>query len=387
MSGQPPLFTRPFVALGIAELAYFTGAGLEIPILPLFASGPLGANEIGVGVAFGAFSVTALILRPIAGRTADRRGRRPLLIGGALLFATATAAHAIAPNLAVLVGLRLVLGIAEAFFFVAGFAMLADLAPKERAGEALSFNSLALYTGIAIGPSIGEWLLDTGGFTVAWLGGAGLALLAGLIAITIPERWVPAPVEEPMPPLIHRGAIGPSLGLLTAVAGMAGFFAFVRLYAPKVGLDGAGLVLLVFGFTVVGCRIAFAKLPDRVAPFRLASAALGLVAVGLLVTSVVQNAAGLVGGSAVMAVGIAFVTPATFACIIQRVTQADRGAAMGTVSVFLDIGFGGGPMLLGIVAGAAGIPAAFAVAALVAAAGALGTGFAAWSRRAAPTVA
>lgn len=338
-------------------------------------------------MAFGAFSVTALLLRPIAGRTADRRGRRPLMIGGALLFALATAAHALAPNLAVLIGLRLVLGVAEAFFFVAGFAMLADLAPKERAGEALSFNSLALYTGVAIGPSIGEWLQATGGFTVAWLGAAALALAAGLIAITIPERWVPAPVEEPTPPLIHRGAIGPSLGLLTGVAGMAGFFAFVRLYAPEIGLEGAGLVLLVFGFTVVACRIVFATLPDRVPPFRLAAAALGLIAVGLAVTSLVPSPVGLVGGAAVMAVGVAFVTPAFFACLLQRVSSSERGAAMGTVSVFLDIAFGGGPMVLGLVAAAAGIPVAFGVAALVAATGAVGTGYVALARRPAPTVA
>jgi MFS family permease len=384
---RPRLFTPAFVALGIAELAYFTAGGLEIPILPLFAAGPLGANEIGVGVAFGAFSVTALILRPIAGRTVDRRGRRPLLIGGALLFAATTAAHALAPNLAVLVGLRLVLGVAEAFFFVAGFALLADLAPKERAGEALSFNSLAIYTGIAIGPSIGEWLLGAGGFTVAWLGGAALALLAGLIAVTIPERWSPPSVEEPTPPLIHRGAIGPSLGLLSGVAGMAGFLAFVRLYAPELGMDGAGVVLLVFGFTVVGCRIAFAKLPDRVPPFRLGAAALALIAIGLLITSVVQTSVGLVAGSAVMAVGIAFVTPAMFAGLLKRLAPSERGAAMGTVSVFLDIAFGGGPMVLGVIAGLAGIPAAFGAAALVAAVGALGTGFAAFARRPAPKVA
>jgi MFS family permease len=48
--------------------------------------------------------------------------------------------------------LRLLLGMAEALYFVAGFAALADLAPPGRAGEAQSFNSLAVYVGIATGP-------------------------------------------------------------------------------------------------------------------------------------------------------------------------------------------------------------------------------------------
>src|SRR5664279_5260550 len=55
-----------------------------------------------------------------------------------------------------LLGLRVLLGVAEAAFFVAGVAALADLAPAERLGEALSYNSLGLYLGITAGPALGD---------------------------------------------------------------------------------------------------------------------------------------------------------------------------------------------------------------------------------------
>lgn len=181
------LFTPAFALLAFCELAYFSAAGLTIPLTPLFAEGPLGADELWVGITVGAFSVTAVALRPFAGRTSDRRGRRPLLIGGALLCALAMAAHAVTTELAMLIVLRLVLGVAEAFYFVAGISALADMAPRGRAGEAISFNSLALYLGVALGPLLGEALLDVGGFELAWLGGAGLILLATLLALGISE--------------------------------------------------------------------------------------------------------------------------------------------------------------------------------------------------------
>ena len=60
--------------------------------------------------------------------------------------------------------LRLVLGVAEAAFFVASFAALADLAPPDRIGEALSYNSLGLYLGLALGPPLGEVVVRTAGF-------------------------------------------------------------------------------------------------------------------------------------------------------------------------------------------------------------------------------
>lgn len=368
------LFTPAFIALALADLAYFTAAGLLIQVTPLFASGPLGADAVGVGIAVGAFSVTALVLRPWAGRESDRRGRRPLLVAGALLCAVAIAAHTLTTALPLLIGLRLVLGVAEALFFVAGFALLADLAPPNRAGEALSFNSLALYLGIAFGPSLGELLIGIGGFNLAWMGGAALSLAAAVLALRLPKGQTRPADLEGQAPLIHRGVVWPSVGLFAGVAAMSGFLAFVAIYGrDDLEMGGSGGVLLVFGLTVVGCRIAFAKLPDRVPPYRLAGAALAAISVGLAIAGTVTSVAGLIAGAAIMGVGVAFVTPAFFAAMMARVRPSERGAAFGTVSIFLDLAFGGGPVLIGLIADAAGIPAAFLLAALVPAVGAVGT--------------
>lgn len=370
------LFTPAFITLGICELAYFLAAGLTIPLTPLFAEGPLGADELWVGITVGAFSATALVLRPFAGRTADRRGRRWLLIGGALLAAAILAATAFTTSLAVMVVLRLLLGVAEAFFFVAGFAALADLAPPGRTGEALSFNSLALYLGIALGPALGEWLLDAGGFTVAWLGGAGLGLAAAGLAVLLPETGTRDATDSGPMPIIHPAAIGPGLALCAGIVAMGGFLGFAALHVRDLGMASSGPVLLAFGLAVVGCRIFFAKLPDRVPPFRLGAIALTLTAAGMGGAALLDNVPGLLASAVVMGIGVAFITPAMFGAIVRRVRPTERGSALGTASVFIDIGLGGGPILVGFVAGFASIPLGFAAAAGVAALGAIGAALA-----------
>jgi MFS family permease len=370
-----PLFTRPFVQLAICELAYFTAAGLTIPITPLFAEGPLGASELWVGITVGAFSVSTVLLRPWAGRAVDRRGRRPLLIGGALLCALTLAAHAFTGTLPVLIALRLVLGVAEAFFFVAAFAALADLAPPGRAGEALSFNSLALYLGIALGPVLGEQLLDLGGFTAAWIGGAVLAVLATALAALLPETAPERAADAPPTPLVHSAAIGPGLAIFFGTAAMGGFLAFVALHAADLGLEGSASVLLLFGLVVVICRVALARLPDRVAPSRMIAIALGLAAVGMGLVAIFANTVGLLVGAAVLGVGIAFLTPAVFAATLARVPAAERGSATATVSIFIDVAFGVGPILVGFVAGLATIAAGFAVVGALAGVAAVGVVF------------
>src|SRR5690606_18746201 len=97
-----------------------------------------------------------------------------LLVGGALLGAVLMFLTAFAQTLPAIVVLRLGIGVAEAAFFVASFAALADLAPPSRMGEALSYNSLGLYLGLSIGPPLGELLVASSGYTAAWYGAAVL---------------------------------------------------------------------------------------------------------------------------------------------------------------------------------------------------------------------
>src|SRR5690606_6525170 len=52
------LFTSAFVLLSVADLAYFTAAGVAIYTLPSYVTGPVGSGKAGAGLAFGAFAVT-----------------------------------------------------------------------------------------------------------------------------------------------------------------------------------------------------------------------------------------------------------------------------------------------------------------------------------------
>jgi predicted MFS family arabinose efflux permease len=368
----PPLWTRGFVALGVADLAYFTSVGVAIYTLPLYATGPIGADEAGAGLAFGAFGVTALLCRPIAGRLSDVHGRKPLLVVGALLAAVGMLLLPYVDSLAAVVAVRLLQGVAEASFFVAGFALLADLAPPQRLGEALSYNSLGLYLGIAFGPPLGEVVVETWGFTEAWWVAGLLAVAAAVIV-----RWVPEVMGEEggdgHGKLIHRPGIPASLGFFTSLAAISGFLAFASLWSEEVGLDNTSLALVVYGSVVVVCRVVFAKVPDRLPSLPLATASLVAIAVGLAVLVAVQTEAGLLTGVVIMAVGVTFSTPAFFAAIFATATPAERGAAAGTASAFIDLGLGFGPIALGLVAREQGLSWAFGVGCAIALVGAAWT--------------
>ena len=362
---QESLLTRDFVMLGVADLAYFTSIGVAILALPLTVTGPVGSDEAGAGLAFGAFGLTALVCRPFVGRLSDEHGRRPLMLAGALLCALGMVLMPLVDALAWVVALRLLQGVAEAAFFVAAFALLADLAPPSRMGEALSYNSLGLYLGIAFGPPLGELVADGLGLGAAWYAATVLAVLAAGLTMLLaePER---SEDSDGHGRLIHRPAVGLSLGFLASLAAISGFLAFAALHSADIGMSNTSLALFVYGCVVVFCRVAFARLPDRLPSLPLAAASLVIIGLGLGVMALWQSSVGLLAGVVVMAVGVTFATPAFFSAIFATARPSERGAAAGTASAFIDVGLGLGPVLMGLVADAHGIPWAFGVGAGIA---------------------
>jgi MFS family permease len=366
---RPTLFTRAFLTVAVAELAYFTADGVLLPALPRYVEGPLGGGDIGVGLVIGAFSVSAFFLRPWAGRIGDRQGRRILMVAGGSIFAVSVVGYLVATSIPVLAAMRLLTGVGEALFFVGALSANVDLAPPERRGEAFSFASLALYIGIGAGPFIGEAVIEAWGFRAAWLVAIGLALVAVALSLRLPSMKPEGPESSERHRLVHPAGLLPGVVLLAAIWGMAGFLAFVPLYALDLGMGGAGLVLGLFSGIVVVIRSVGARIPDRIGASRATRIALVLSASGLTMIGLWRTPAGLVAGTIVMAVGVALFTPALFSVAVEGIPANERGAVMGTTSAFLDLAFGLGPATLGFVAAGIGRPGTFLAGGIVALAG------------------
>jgi MFS family permease len=364
------LITPAFVLVGVATLAYFTADGLLLPAVPLYVEGPLGGGDVAVGITVGAFSVTALLLRPWAGRLGDRRGRRLLMVVGGATVGLSVAGYALATSVPVLTALRLVSGVGEAFFFTGAAAAVADMAPEERRGEAVSFFSLALYVGIGVGPLLGEASIETLGFGATWLFGGALGLIAAALALGVPEtRAEDAGTGPRSSRLIHPSALLPGTVLLASVMGMAGYFAFLPLHALDVGLGGSRFVFMLYSGIVVVIRSVGARIPDVLGPERTSRISLLSSAVGLAVVALWRAPAGVLVGTSVFAVGSALAFPGLMVLALRGTSAGERGSVLGTFTAFVDLGFGLGPAMLGAVAEAAGYGGAFGAASIAAVAG------------------
>jgi MFS family permease len=357
--------TKAFVLTMLAEFALCTSVGMLLAIVPVYADDELGVGSFGVALAVAAVSPMVLVCQPIAGRYADRNGRRTPVVAGGVVAALAIAAYVVAHSLPLLVLLRLLTGAGEAMLLVGAATMITDLAPTERRGEALSLFSLGLWGGLALGPILGELTLGDARFDAVWLLASGCCLVSAVIGLALPET-APAKAATSDHPsrLIHPAAIGPGLVLAFTVLGFAGLGTFGALYARDLGLDGAGSVFLVFSAVVVATRLVARQVPDRLGPKRTARVALVLIAAGLFTIGLWNVPAGLFAGTVVVAFGHALAFPSLMTLAVNAAPDGERSSVVGTFSAFTELGFLVGALSLGAIASASGYDGVFVVCAL-----------------------
>ncbi|MEJ7786456.1 MAG: MFS transporter [Solirubrobacteraceae bacterium] len=363
-----------FAGVFASVLCCFLAVGAVLPILPRYVHGPLGAGDLAVGIVVGAFAFTAVIGRPIGGRLADSRGRRRIVIAGMMLSAAGGALYFLPLDVPGLVFARLVLGVGDGWVFTAGATWIVDLAPASRRGQAIGIFGLSIWSGLAVGPVLGEALYSAGGYDLVWGFAAASPLVGALIARRVPDPHQPvaaATERGERAPLLPREVRLPGLALALANIGYGAVAGFLVLHLAQQGIGHGAAAFTAFAAAVVLSRLLLGRLPDRLGPQVTATGAFMAETTGLVLIGAAQTwwVAGL--GAAVMGMGFSLLFPSLALIVMDRTGEAGRGTAMGAFTAFFDVGVGIGAPLAGAVAALAGYPAAFYVAAGCAATGAL----------------
>ncbi|MBK5219254.1 MAG: MFS transporter [Thermoleophilia bacterium] len=356
---------RSFAALFGVTFCGLLAVGAVLPVLPRYVHGPLDSGDVAVGIVIGAYAITGLLLRPFAGRLADRRGRKPTVLLGALVLSASGLLYLPSLGLAGLIVARLFLGAGEGALYTAGSAWIVDMAPEARRGRVLGLYGLAVWGGLSVGPLAGELLLDAGGYNAVWIFAAAMPLLGALIASRVPDPFVPLSHSEPHP-LIAPEAVRPGLAIALASVGYAAVAAFVVLHLEDRGVGHGVVVFGAFAAMIVLTRLVAGDLPDRVGAIRVAIVATLVEALGLLTIGLAHSLpVALIGGCA-MGAAFSLLNPSLMLIALGRVSASARGAAMGTYTAFFDAGVGFGAPLAGLAAALTGYEGAFVLAAAVA---------------------
>lgn len=176
-----PLWKRNLIVCWFGIFVAAIGMSQIAPVLPLYIK-HLGVHNPGSvaqlsGIAFGITYIISAIFSPIWGHAADKFGRKPMLLRASLGMAVVIGCMGFAPNVYVLIGLRLLEG-AITGYSTACTTLIATQTDKEHAGWALGTLSTGSIAGSLLGPVIGGYIEENLGFQPVFFITGALLLVA-----------------------------------------------------------------------------------------------------------------------------------------------------------------------------------------------------------------
>jgi predicted MFS family arabinose efflux permease len=157
-------------ALNYADRQFFFSA---LPKLHI----ELALSDAELGLAGGVFAWSYAIAMPLAGYMADRIARLRLVIAALFLWSLSTLGTSLSLSLSQLLFWRVMMGITEALFLPAAFAMIPMIYPAEARSRAFSILGVAQFVGLALGGTWGGWSSQH----LGWRHGAQTLAFVGVI--------------------------------------------------------------------------------------------------------------------------------------------------------------------------------------------------------------
>ncbi len=212
----------------------------------------LGATTTNLQWVVDAYSLVFAALILAAGSLSDRFGRKGVLLGGLVVFATGSLAGSFASTPNQLIAARAFMGIGAAAIFPSTLSLIANIfTERSERAKAIGLWGATTGVGVAIGPIVGGWLL--GHF---WWGSVFLfmvpvaAVVGALIGFAVPTSRDPS-----TPPIDWRGLLLSTAGMGLIILSIIQAPTWGWISARTIGAVVAGLAIMAV-FVLVELRTA-----------------------------------------------------------------------------------------------------------------------------------
>lgn len=392
--------TRTERTYGALAASYNMSWSFTAPVYPLFLLAA-GLDLLEINLVLATYFVTSFCFEVPTGAVADVFGRRVSFLASCAIRASAFTLYFFADSLVVFlvaeavdaIGHTLASGSLEAWAVDAARRNEGDVRTDRLIARGFGAAAVAMIVSGLAGAYLGAVELR-----LVWLAGAvGFVVTAAIAARTMREPW-PPPDAAPA----SRAAVGrqlrrgiatvrqtPVLALLAALTAAGGFaqMPVLHYWPVKLGaVAGAPTWMLGWAWVLfVGLNLAASQLvPRLVAVWGRGSVAAGAELVRAVSVAVAARAfgmRGMVGGIAGHALGMGTMIPLVSAWVNDNVAERERATVLSVNAAAFTLGGASGLVLLGLLARAAGIGAAWGVSAVVFAGCAVGFALAARAQK------
>lgn len=354
-------FPRQFWILFGGTLINQIGSGMVFPFLTLYLHQRLNLSMTFVGVIVSIWAISGLLGNLVGGSLADQLGRKRLMVVSLGASALGLAAFGFADTLPTAVAAVVFVGFVGAMFQPARDAMVADLVDTGKRPQAYGLLRVVANLGIGIGPAIGGFLASVS-YLIAFLSSASATLIFFFITLFLMHETKPTDAPRHSANAAAPGNFATVFRdrrfvvfcAATALAVIA--YSQMMTVLPVYMKDQYGLGESFFGWVMTTNALMVVALQFPITRATEKLPRLPLIAFGtiLYATGVASVALGgtfwhFIASMGVLTLGEMIVVPTSTAVTADLAPAQLRGRYMGILALTWNVGFGGGPILGGII--------------------------------------
>ncbi len=347
------IYTIQFALVCLSSFLFSASFNMLIPELPAYLSSLGGAEYKGLIIAL--FTLTAGISRPFSGKLTDTIGRVPVMAVGSIVCFLCGFLYPVLTSVAGFLFLRLIHGFSTGFKPTATSAYVADFVPADRWGEAMGIHGVCFSTGLAIGPAIGSEI--TAHFSIDYLFYCSsiFALLSIVILAnmkeTLPDKqkFGFKHLRLKKSDLIERQVIPAALIVLLSYISYGAILTVISDWSKHLGTSNKGLFFMIFTLSSLLIRFVAGKVSDHYGRVVVLKVSLAILIFSLLGIAFSTSSVLLMASSAVYGVATGMLSPSATAWTIDLSKPGQRGKAVATMYIFMEVGIGLGALLAGTI--------------------------------------
>jgi MFS family permease len=323
-------------------LLFFISFNLMLPELNAYLTSLGGADE--KWLILGLWTLAAAISRPFSGKIADNFGRKSTIFIGVIVSIVISFMYPLFTSITAFLTLRFLHGFSTGFQPTGATALVSDIIPQGRRGEAMGIFSMTTSIGFGLGnyfsTTIFQYYQINGLFVASGLCG----LIALSLVLVIKEEKKPKAdfnLRNIIPKwneIIGREVIQPTVFMFITATIAGIYYLIVPDFSTHLGMEAKGVFWLFFTFTSLGTRFLAGKAADKYGYRNNLLVGLSIEIISGLLCAYATSPFEFMLGASLYGIGGGMMTPAIFAWTADLANPAFKGRGIGTMFIALEIG-------------------------------------------------
>ncbi len=337
-------YPKHFWIMCCGALFFFLSFNIVLPELSDFLKRLNGSEYLGWIVP--AFSLSALVARPLSGWITDNLGRKWAMIGGCIFCIVAGFLYPFVGTLSAFFIVRMIHGFSTGFTPTGFTAYTADTVSHEYRGRAMGWQGTFNNIGTSFGYALGALIVNYFGVNQLFIASSIFAILALVMFSMLPETK-PAEAKRKFEfnirNLFYLPAWKPALLMYLVCISLGSILTVMPDYTLSLGYANKGMYLTIYITFSLIFRLFSGSVSDKLGrPWSTAIGTLGqLISMLLLIFNPFQYAFFI--SAFFYGIGQGFNAPSLFAWAGDTATAQNRGKALAALFMMLELGiiFGG----------------------------------------------